>query len=440
MSFRFLHVSDTHLGYAQYGLRQRAVDIARSLKAALQHGVDEGVDFILLCGDFFDRQNTNPDHFLHATDCLRIPLEAGIPVYAIAGNHDTTFWSRNSSWLDVLNETGHFDLLAPTFGADSIALDNWDETTRSGAVVHDPQGRYRIIGVPHLASRTEALIPALAEAVDSVHAAHEAHAPDGSGRPWTVMMMHLGLTGQVANSHDALEKTALEPLRGKVDYVALGHYHKRYDVDDWIHNPGGTEHRSSAEIDTEHGYYLVTVPDDGPHEIQFFEGLRRPYHLLSHRLRSDETRESLKDALLAMLDPVDMAPAPLIQVTLTGTITDAYARLDVNAIQKELTDETGALLVRLRSEAGRNDVHVPARPGAVDRATIEADVLRSRLAASWGELPATAADHIVRGILDLKAGALSGSDPEALYELLEQLDEAAPSEPGAPVATPEDAA
>ncbi len=417
MSFRFLHVSDTHLGYPQYGLKQRAVDIARSLKAALQHGVDEGVDFILLCGDFFDRQNTSPDHFLHATDCLQVPLKAGIPVYAIAGNHDTTFWSRNSSWLDVLNETGYFDLLAPTFDTQSVSLDPWDEDARTGAVVDDPQGRFRVIGVPHLASRTAALVPAIAEAVPQTDA-------EGGPRPWTVMMMHLGLTGQIANSHDALEKTALDPLRGKVDYVALGHYHKRYDVDGWIHNPGGTENRDSHEVTMEHGYYLVTVPDEGPHQIQFFEGLRRPYHLLHCKVDPDETRDRLKDRLTALVNELDLAPEPLVSITLTGTTTDTYARLDVNGLQKELTDECGALLVRLRSEMGRNDIHVPVRPDALDRAALESDVLHGRLAVTWGELPKETADHVVQSIIDLKSGALEGTDPEALYAVLETLDAA----------------
>ncbi len=414
-SFRFLHVSDTHLGYNQYGLRQRAVDIARSLKAALEHGVEEGVDFILLCGDFFDRHNTNPDDFLHAQDCLRVPLEAGIPVYAIAGNHDTTFWSRNSSWLDVLNESGYFDLLAPTFTEDGVVLEPWDEDVRVGAVVDDPAGRFRVVGVPHLASRTEALIPKIAAAL-----------PDGE-RPWTVMMMHLGLTGQVPNSHDALEKTALDPLRGKVDYVALGHYHKRYEADGWIYNPGGTEHRSSAEVHVEHGYHLVTV-EGGRHRVDFFEGLRRPHHVLGYRVVPDETRESLKAALEGLLADLDLSDAPVVTLTLTGTVVDAYASLDVHGLQRELSEATDALLVRIQPELSSNDVHVRVDDGAVDRDAVEVEVLRGRLAAAWGDVDAATADRLVRGVEDLKEGALRGDDPEALYGLLEALDDAVPAE------------
>jgi len=30
-------------------------------------------------------------------------------------------------------------------------------------------------------------------------------------------------------------------LKGVVDYLALGHYHSNYEIDDWAYNPGSPD-------------------------------------------------------------------------------------------------------------------------------------------------------------------------------------------------------
>ena len=50
---KFLHVTDTHLGYNQYGLEERGQDFFDVFKEAVDIAIENEVDFILHTGDFF---------------------------------------------------------------------------------------------------------------------------------------------------------------------------------------------------------------------------------------------------------------------------------------------------------------------------------------------------------------------------------------------------
>jgi exonuclease SbcD len=417
--FRFAHLSDTHLGLRQYGEVERAKDMARSLKDALQQAVDAKVDFVLIAGDFFESQDTNPDYYLHAIECLKVTRDAGVPVYAIAGNHDKASWSKRSCWLDVLNESGYFHLLAPTFPGDgSVQLPPWDPESRSGAIVEPPGAPYRVIGVPHLGTHTTSVIPGLADALPK-------------DDRFNLVMMHLGLTGQIPDTHDALEKETLDPLKPKVGYLALGHYHKRYDIDGWIFNPGGTENRSSSELSFPHGFYIVDVKD-GAITIDFRPGLRRSYHILDEPLKPADNHETLKARILAV---PDLAARPIITINVQGTLMDAYTNLDLTGIEEAATAASGALIVRLRPRIEKNEVHVSIDDkSSLDRGVLEADVLAKTLPNHFPQLAPERIKDAVAEIQSIKNGALSKAKPDELYEQFKRLTKL---EPQPKVATPE---
>lgn len=411
-SFRFLHISDTHLGLRQYQLPQRAVDMAKSLKDAFQQGIAAKVDFVVIPGDFFESQDTAPEYFLHAMDCLQVLRDANIPCYMISGNHDKAYWSRRSnSWLEVLNESGYFQLLSPTFLDDgNLRLDAWDPATKSGAVVAPPGAPYRIVGVPHLGNHTEAMIPKLAQAMPR-------------DDRFNIVMMHLGLTGQIADAHDALEKEALDPMRPKTDFLALGHYHREYRYDGWIFNPGGTENRSSAELGFPHGFYIVDVKDGKIGNVDFRPGLRRPYHLLDVALQPTDTTESLRTRILgSILKLPKTAEAPIITVHVAGTLMDQYTSLNLNSIEADLTKATGALIVRLRPKIDRNEVHVSIDDrSSIDRTTLEGQILEQVLPAAFPTLTGQATKDAALAVQAIKGGALSNAKPEDLYAQFEAL-------------------
>ena len=87
MKVEFLHISDVHLGYQQYGHRERFNDFARSFLAAIEYACEQEVEFVLISGDLFHKSAIDPPTLLQAVKILDMLREANIPAVVIAGNH-----------------------------------------------------------------------------------------------------------------------------------------------------------------------------------------------------------------------------------------------------------------------------------------------------------------------------------------------------------------
>lgn len=96
-----LHTSDTHLGYHQYHLEQRADDFAAAFKQVIHDAIDLNVDAIVHSGDMFHDSNPRIGPLLQAIQQLRRLQAAEIPFLTVAGNHDST---RDAQWVSVFSE------------------------------------------------------------------------------------------------------------------------------------------------------------------------------------------------------------------------------------------------------------------------------------------------------------------------------------------------
>src|ERR687890_401849 len=196
---RFLHISDVHLGCRRYNLEERTKDFFRSwYDVIVNHVLPNGVDFVLIAGDFFDRRNIDPQTMNHALAGLQILKDAGIPVVAIEGNHDRRDAVSDYSWMRSFSQAGFFILLEP--------------------------------------ARVEEL--------------------------FHILLLHTDVEGQLNRPIPALSVEKLKELRALVDYVALGHTHKRFELDNWAFNPGSLEACSIDEYREQRGLYLVEVDDE----------------------------------------------------------------------------------------------------------------------------------------------------------------------------------
>ncbi len=83
-----LHVSDTHLGYRQYGLFEREIDIYDVWNEIIDIALREHVDMVVHSGDLFDTSRPPPQAIREAVRGLRRLRDAGIPVVAVMGDHD----------------------------------------------------------------------------------------------------------------------------------------------------------------------------------------------------------------------------------------------------------------------------------------------------------------------------------------------------------------
>src|SRR4051794_26605337 len=134
---KFLHIADIHLGCRRYNLEERTKDFFRAWRDVIErHAIPNRVDFVLICGDFFDRRNADPQAMNHAIFGLRALKDAGIPVVAIEGNHDQRDTLTEFSWMRSLSQWEYLILLEPTSDEENpIAMKPWDKDDLAGSYI-----------------------------------------------------------------------------------------------------------------------------------------------------------------------------------------------------------------------------------------------------------------------------------------------------------------
>src|SRR5579862_2382136 len=262
MRATFVHTADNHLGYEQYGLKDRFNDFARAFFYVIDDAIARHAKFVVIAGDLFNRRAIDALTLMQAQEALQHLKQAGIPAIAIEGNHDRSYYRDGVSWLQFLSWQGLLQLLNPTFQSGRMAITPWSAETLQGAYVDPvvtPSGeRLRVYGMPWYGASTARVMEGFS------HSLAEARAQeDADGVAYRVLVLHTGVEGIVPQMHGLPTRAQFEPLRGLVDYIALGHVHKHYCIDDWLYNPGSTETWGAEESAWERGYYVVQVNTEG---------------------------------------------------------------------------------------------------------------------------------------------------------------------------------
>ena len=84
---KFLHLADLHLGKRLNDFDLLA-DQRHMLTQALKLAADEAVDAVLLAGDLYDKAIPSGGAVALLDWFLTSMAEAGLPVFAVSGNHD----------------------------------------------------------------------------------------------------------------------------------------------------------------------------------------------------------------------------------------------------------------------------------------------------------------------------------------------------------------
>ncbi len=125
MRASFIHIADTHLGYEQYGVRERFNDFSRAFWDITNEAVKRRVDFVVIAGDLFNKRAIDALTLIHAIEGLKKLKDHSIPVIAIEGNHDRSYYREGTSWLQFLCYQGYITLLAPAMRDGSPVLGAW---------------------------------------------------------------------------------------------------------------------------------------------------------------------------------------------------------------------------------------------------------------------------------------------------------------------------
>lgn len=86
---KFAHLADSHLGYRQYGLVERELDFYETFDRCIDKIIEEKCDFVIHSGDLFEYAKPSPNALFRFQRAFLRLKKANIPVYAIAGNHDS---------------------------------------------------------------------------------------------------------------------------------------------------------------------------------------------------------------------------------------------------------------------------------------------------------------------------------------------------------------
>ena len=346
---RFLHLADVHLGCRRYNLEERTKDFFRAWYDVIEnHAIPNKVDFILIAGDFFDRRNIDPQAMNHAIAGLERLKDAGIPVVVIEGNHDQREAVSEHSWMRSLSGWGFIKLLEPTRDEEGhLKLVPWNEEERSGSYIDIANAR--IFGSHWYGASATAAIPILADALRNA----------SDAGCFNILMLHTDVEGQTNRPIPAVPVAKLKELKSLVGYLALGHTHKKFDLDGWAFNPGSLEPTSIDEYKEERGAFLIEVNDEHQVKATYINDyIQRPFQRLSFDVSGAKDAEAVYTGVMEMVEREARAHdassdglAPIIEITLRGQLGFKNSLLQINRLRDEAREKTNALHVMIRNQS-----------------------------------------------------------------------------------------
>ncbi len=437
MRASFIHMADTHLGYEQYGVRERFNDFSRAFWDIIDDAIERKVDFVVIAGDLFNKRAIDALTLIHAIEGLRKLKDKNIPVIAIEGNHDRSYYRDGISWLQFLCHQGYLILLAPLMEDGAPRLDRWRPDTMRGAYVDLLGGRLRVYGLHWQGASTVRCIEGLAQGMSAARAEE-----DAQGVEYRLLTMHTGVEGEVPRMQGLPSRASFQPLKAYIDYLALGHVHKPYEYEGWIYNPGSTETCGAEEAQWEdRGYYYVEIDTDEPDRIvdlSRYERFHHAEHLVSKRrsfVRHDLRVDGLDEpnALYAHLEdycrregPRHRDVSPLVHIHLIGTLSFDAGSLDVARMEEMVKSYFQPLYVRIDNNTNDQD-YIPD-DGEIDGRDrtlwheLERRIFEELIGRDNRYLPAKEQWSIVLG--DLKRMALEKENPVKIAAILRENREA----------------
>ncbi len=386
---KFLHLADLHLGKYAYGHHERFLDMVRAFEYTVKYAVREKVDFVLASGDIFDVRTINSETLSQAVRVLDILKRAKIEMFAIEGNHDRAFVRDRDSWLRFLEGRGYLKLLKP----DALDRDEqFAEYGPDGGCVAHASG-VRLIGLGYPGAACSAYLKKLDEWLKK-------------SEEYTVLMLHAGFSNIFTEDMGRMDIELLKNLFDRVDYVAMGHIHRREEMLGKVFMPGSTEYTDTREAmrKDKKGFY---VSDTLAGKTEFIDIPVRPYVFLGMDAR-EET--DIVGAILKKSGKLSGNPVLAVTLKTGGPLADK------KEMEEQLAEKSGALFceITLVTETGEADGE---ETGTLDRESFERAVLFELL--SEKGVKEERAAKLAAFAMELKKNAASFDSELALTGLLE---------------------
>ena len=325
--FSFVHAADLHLGYAQYNLDVRRRDFNNVFGELVDKTIELEPDLMILAGDIFEHARPSNSTLEAAIINFRRLRDAGIPVLAVDGSHDSAPNVITSTILNPLDSAGLVWYLPRHEGA------SWRNES------------CYVYGIPNFrtARKTQEELPAFLE--------KNKPAPDPS--LFNILVFHMALDIPAIKPPKMEAEASPESLPEGFNYYAGGHIHKPYKSsfkNGLLVYSGGTETASYDEAKTKKGFYHVKVNKNGKPKLE--------------RIRLETPRKFI-----------------ILEQTYTGLTPSKITEAAVQLVKEN--EEPEAIVVPvikgvLPAEAGRGEIDLAQIRNAGEKALLVHPVLRLR--------------------------------------------------------------
>lgn len=291
---KLLHLADLHIGVENYGrvdpatgLHTRLIDYLTRLDEAIDFGLAEDIDVVLIAGDIYKSRSPNPTHQREFARRIHRLRAAGLPVLILTGNHDVSPAAGRAHAIEI------FDTLA----VEGITIADRPRVhtleTRAGPL--------QVIALPwvtrhNLLTKEELRLSSILEVetmlLDRIDRFLQDAAASVDPDVPTVLTVHGTIAGATVGSEQSimLGRDLVLPKSvvslPNVDYVALGHVHKHQSLGEHppVVYPGSIERIDFGEEREDKGCVLVELAK-GATSWRFHRLAARPFVTVSADVR-----------------------------------------------------------------------------------------------------------------------------------------------------------
>ena len=409
---KFLHISDVHLGCTRYQLAESPRDFFDAwIDVLKKYAIGEQVDFVIMGGDFFHKRNVPPETMNYAFAGLSLLKDNGIPCVTIEGNHDQKANDTDFSWLRSLANWNLITLLEPTNENGKIGYTAWDKENGKGGFIDI--GNARIFGSHWYGASANWAIPMLTEAIKENRRTGAFH----------ILLLHTDVEGHQTHPLPALSLANLKELKSVTDYVALGHTHKSYEIDNWAFNPGSLEITSIDEYRETRGAFLIEVGENNEVFAKHITDYRqRPFQRLSFDVSGYAEAKDITEGVLELVRREaktfdENSTQPILEITLRGHLGFPNSNLEQQKIREEVLKLTDALHVRIKNHSAPIEYAVAADVGEdVSREMLERRVVEDLIVRD--NRYKTRVEEMADAVIGAKRLALSDETPDKITDFI----------------------
>jgi len=314
---KFLHVSDTHLGYSAYrkatedGINQREMDAYNAFEQFVDYATKNKPDLIIHAGDLFDSVRPNNRAITFAVKQINRLSKKDIPIVIIAGNHEHP----------KLKETGHIFSI----------FDHMENVY--------PVYNAKYEKIPFTIDKEEVMVHCIpqCELKKQFNEELKKLKPDKNA-DCNIFVSHGSVTGVKDFTMNEFNELIIPArvLSRDFDYIALGHFHRYSKLANNAFYSGSTERFTFTDAPDAKGFLELEFKN-GKLKHSFIELRNRPMidpkPIKCSNLKIEEVMKKIRETVK------DIQPKEkTIRITLDNISSHVYRGIDLGEIRKQCSD------------------------------------------------------------------------------------------------------